>query len=230
MKTQSGLLCLALATFSCSTFAAHDTYYYTAAGVGLFQGDFNNTYTDRTTSPALNIAQPSNQNGYMGEIAVGYRRPWHEQFFLGAELSGNLTGHTATLQTGSAMTNFADQVQVQYYADLTFVPGIMLSETIAAYIKLGLSYAALQDSLTSPSGFIPTPKNYMSNKNPFGLALGMGVSKSITHRVMIFTEASYHDYGTVTFSDFQNYAAAYTHSAHVYSYSVVAGAAYKFDA
>ncbi len=228
MKTSSRLLVLVFATFSCSTFAANNSYFYAAAGAGIFQGDFNNAFIDHTDAVAVNVVSPANQHGYVGEIALGYRRSWCERYFLGAELSGFWTGHTASYQIGAAGNNFSDQNQIQYYGDLTFVPGLMLNETISAYLKVGLSYAALQDNLSSPSGAIPVSKNYMSNRNPIGLALGLGVSKAITERVSIFTEANYHDYGTVTFSDFQNFEAAYTHTAHVYSYSLVAGAAYKF--
>ena len=44
----------------------------------------------------------------------------------------------------------------------------------------------------------------------------------------LFASADYHDYGTVNFSTFQNYSAAYTHSSKVFSYDVLAGAAYRF--
>jgi opacity protein-like surface antigen len=171
--------------------------------------------------------QPTTQHGYTGGIAIGYSQLMNPQYFLGAELSANKDGSSASFQSGASSTVFSDQVRMNGHFDLTFMPGLMLSNSIAAYLKLGLSYALLQDSLTSPVGFAPTITSYNNNQNAFGFAAGLGFSKAITDKVEIFTEADYHDYGSIGFANFKNYEANYTHSTHVYSYDVVVGAAYS---
>ena len=86
----------------------------------------------------------------------------------------------------------------------------------------------IQDYLTSPVGFLATNTNFNSHETSFGVVAGLGVSKLISDHVSIFTEATYRDYGSVTFKNFQNFTANYTHTAHIYASDVVLGASYKF--
>lgn len=60
-----------------------------------------------------------------------------------------------------------------------------------------------------------------------GFAAGIGVTKSIIDTLSIFTEANYHDYGSVSFLGVSNFSANYSHSAHIYSYDAVVGVSYK---
>lgn len=194
----------------------------------VFAANFNNTYLDQTDVIPQNIAQPADQRGYTAGIAAGYKHLVSQHNFLGGEVAASMNGHSATFQSGAATTAFSDTVQINSNVDLTFVPGIMLNDTISTYLKLGVSLASLQDNLTSPAGYTPTITSYNSHINAIGFAASLGVSKDLTEHTKLFTEASYHDYGTVTFTGFQNFSANYSHSAHVYSYGVVIGAAYTF--
>lgn len=222
------VLCFILISCSSTTFANTDNIYYISANAGVFRADFDNVYRDRTDIIPQNIAQTTTQHGYTGGLSVGVSHHFDQNYFLGAELTGNIDGNYASFQSGASTSAFSDAIQIRYHVDLTAVPGMMLSRTIAAYLKLGLSFAALQDNLSSPVGFTPITTTFNSNKSALGLAAGLGISKSITDHIALFTEANYHDYGSVDFGTFQNFSATYAHSTHVYSYDLVIGAVYKF--
>src|SRR5438552_231135 len=116
-----------LLLFSFSTFAQAHGMVYFAADVGIFQANFNQSYLDQTDVISQNIAQPIQQNAYTGGIAVGYSHPWKSNYFLGAELSGNIEGHQGLFQTGASTSAFSDATKIQNHFDLVFVPGILLS-------------------------------------------------------------------------------------------------------
>jgi opacity protein-like surface antigen len=219
---------LSLFVFSSTVFAGTVSPFYIAANAGLFQASYDVAYRDQTDIIQQNISHTVQQHGYVGGLAFGYTKILRDQYILGAEIAGNIDSHNARYESGAASAAFADNTQINHHIDLTLVPGIVLGPGISAYLKLGLSYASLQDSLTSPVGFAPTPARYNSNKNTLGFAGGLGIKKSLTDHVAIFAEGDYHDYGVVTFSNFQNFSAAYTHTARISSYGAVVGAAYQF--
>ncbi|MDR3478475.1 MAG: outer membrane beta-barrel protein [Gammaproteobacteria bacterium] len=202
--------------------------FYVAVNAGIFQGSFDAAYRDQTDLIPQNIAQTLQQHGYSEGLAVGYQRPFRNQYLLGAELSANLDSHNASYQSGAANTSFSNSTQIKNHFDLTFVPGVMLGSTVEGYVKLGLSYASLQDNLTSPVGYTPTMTRFNSNKSVVGFAGGIGVKKFVTEQVSVYVEGDYHDYGSVSFANFQNFTASYTHNAHIYSYGMMLGAAYHF--
>lgn len=209
----------------------HITYqhpYYVAANVGIFEGAFSNTYNDLTDVIAQNISEAVQQRGYTTGLALGYSKLVRDKYFLGAELSGNVNSFNATFQSGASSTAFTDTAQIIHQFDLTFVPGILLSSTIESYLKLGVSYGVIQDTVTSPVGYTPVSTRYTSNVNTYGFAAGLGVKKFLSDTVSLFVEGNYHDYGNVSFSNFQNFSATYNHTSHIYSYAAVIGAAANF--
>lgn len=200
-----------------------DHPFYIAADVGVFQANFNQQYLDLVDVIPANVANSLQQNGYTGGIAIGYNKLVQQKYLVGAQLSGNFDTSHAYQAEGASSLTFNDTIEVNGHADLTFVPGLFLSDSVAAYAKLGVSVAALQDTLTSPAGFTATMTRYKSNQNVIGFAAGLGLEDFLTDRVSVFAEMDYHDYGVINFSNFENYAATYSHSAHVYSYAVEAG-------
>jgi opacity protein-like surface antigen len=220
-----GFTSIALSSIAC---ALPQQPFYIAANAGLFQGSFDATYRDQTDTIPQNIAQTLQQHGYTEGLAIGYQKPIYNQYLLGTELSGNLDSHQASFESGAANTSFSNSTQIKNNIDLTFVPGVMLGLTVEAYLKLGLSHASLQDNLNSPVGYTPTVSRFNSNKSATGFAGGIGVKKFVTEQIAIYLESNYHDYGTVTFANFQNFTAGYTHTAHIYSYDFLLGLAYQF--
>jgi len=212
------------------SYAAPTNQFYGAIQGGIFEARFNNNYLDQTDLIPQNISDSLTQNGYTGGLALGYTRLINSRYFVDMELAGNVDGNSALYQSGAANTAFSDKVELDHHIDLTFAPGILTQSDFSPYLKLGISYASVRDYLTSPVGYDPITTQYNTHRNVFGFVTGLGVRYSITDRVKLFAETNYHDYGTLNFSSFQNFSANYTHSAHVYSYGVVLGAMYAFNA
>lgn len=203
--------------------------YYVAAKAGLLQGAFNQSYYDLSDTIPQDIAIDIQQYGYTGGLAVGYQQMMTPILFLGGELSGNLDMHEAVFATGASTAAFTDTIQIQSHADLTLVPGVMLSDTASAYLKVGLAYARVTDNLVSPSGvFANMTTTNSNNQSIFGFAVGLGFSKYINKQFAVFTEAVYRDFGNIDLPGFQNFTANYSHSVHVYATSFETGVAYHF--
>lgn len=203
-------------------------HWYIAGKAGLLQGSFYQNYLDQTDAIPQNISVNTQQNGYTGGLAIGYLTPTDKNYLLGGELSANLDSHQSTYQSGGANSAFSDTIQIKSHIDLTFTPGILLTESVRSYLKIGVSYAAIADYLTSPVGFSSTMTSYNSHKNLYGIVVGLGAAKYLSNHWSLFAEGNYRDYGTVTLAPFQNFSANYTHTAHVYASSLEVGAAYHF--
>jgi opacity protein-like surface antigen len=163
---------------------------------------------------------------YTGGFAIGYTRLVCHRYLLGPELSGNYDSHTASYQAGAASAAFSDLVNVDNHFYLTFVPGVLLNNTTAAFLKIGVSRASLRDSLISSVGFTPEMTPYNSNNNVNGFVAGLKLEKFLLDRVTVFVEGDYRDYGMVNFSRFQNFTATYTNFSHVYTYDALLDVAY----
>lgn len=224
-----GLVAVASSAFAMTEvtapFQSHP--FYVSLNAGLFQGNFNTSYIDQTDLIQQNISQSSQQYGYTQGIAVGYSKLFRNQYLFGAELAGSLNSHQSKFASGAASAAFSDTTQINRNVDLTFVPGVLLTDTLAAYLKLGVSIASVQDTLISPVGYTPTMTRFTNNTTVTGFAAGLGVKKYVTDHVSLFAEGNYHDYGTVNFAAFQNFSANYTHTSRLYSYSILVGASYS---
>jgi outer membrane immunogenic protein len=227
MKKISTLVCFSAAVFSTAVFANHH-YFYAGINAGIFTGDFDNVYFDQTSTIAQNVQKDVSQRGYTGGVQLGYRKYLRHGYFVGVEALANADSNNATLREGAQALTFSDKTQFSGHADFVLVPGLTLTKTVSAYAKLGLSVARIRDNVVSPVGSLSTITSYSGVSNPLGFAAGLGVSKNVCRHISLFAEADYHDYGTVTFQNFQNYSAIYTHATHVHSYSVVMGVNYRF--
>src|SRR3990167_8415272 len=163
--------------------------FYIAAGAGIMSANFNLKYNDLLDVIPQNFANSVSQNGYTGGLAVGYSHLVFERYLIGLELSGNaLTNNYAKLYQGSSSAAFNDTLQLKYFVDLDIVPGILLTDSVAAHLKLGLSNASVYDSLTSPTGLIPGITNYHYTKTQVGFAAGLGVKKYLSSHWSVFSE------------------------------------------
>ncbi|MHB1948199.1 MAG: outer membrane protein [Gammaproteobacteria bacterium] len=223
LKTAICILAISSSAFATTnSFQAHP--FYVSIVAGIFQGNFKASYTDQTSIFPQSFAQSEQQYGYTGGLAVGYSRLVCQKYLLGAELSGYYNSHQASFQDGTAIS---DKTRILTNADLAFVPGLLLNDSTAAYLKLGASYAYIQDNLTSVAGFNPVFTNFNSHRNRVGFVAGLGVRKFVTEHISLLAEANYHDFGTASFSQFQNFTTTYKHSSHIYSYSALIGASYS---
>lgn len=223
------LLALISLVFCQSTFAYVDTKpWYVSGDFSIFQGNYDLIYNDQTDIIAQNVRQTVQQNGYTAGFALGYSQTVHKDYLLGAEFVANIAANNANFASGSSTTAFSDQIKIQGYLDFVIVPGIYLTDSLAAYIKAGISLGLIKDSINSPTGYAPSYAVTNSNKNMVGAAMGIGMKKFITHQFVVFSEYQYHDYGMLNLPGFQNFTANYSHSAHVYSQAVMLGLSYLF--
>lgn len=232
MKTIISVLLLSATALSSATFANDNHYFYLGADGGIFKADFDNSYIDQTDPIQQNFQQTVTQHGYTGGVLLGYRSAIRSQYFIGGEISSNWNSSDALYQEGASSAAFSDKTQINSHMDFAVVPGLKISQTITAFMKLGLSVAWMQDNLTSPAYptglYTPVTTYYSNKKTETGFVAGLGVSKTVCKHMDLFASADYHDYGTVNFQSFQNFSAAYTHASKVFSYDVLAGAAYRF--
>lgn len=232
MKNLSTLIKTVALVCGCSTsvLAAQPGHFYVTVNTGVFLGNFNSSYLDKTDTIPQSITEPLLQNGYSGGLGIGYNYLINPQYFLNGEIAVNFDSNSALFQSGAATAAFTDSAKIKHHIDFTLAPGIITNSSLFPYLKLGISYAALQDNLTSPAGYTPTMISYRQNKDVLGFVAGLGVKYALSNRIAIFSEANFHDYGTLDFPDFQNFSALYTHSAHLYTYGLNVGASYMFNA
>lgn len=202
--------------------------YYVAANTGIYQGMLNQVYSDKTDFISQTIAESILQNGYTIGAALGYSRVMNDLYLLGGEFTANLLTGYGRFNSGASTTAFRDVTKAKYNLDFTFVPGLILTETTAAYLKLGLTWAYFTDELSSPSGFLAIGRSYSSQAYQLGFIAGIGLKRFITPCSYLFVEYNYHDYGSMNFASFINFTAEYGHSTRAYANSVVVGAGYHF--
>lgn len=231
MNFRTKIICITFLTTTCISHARAipNNQFYGSVQGGIFQARFNSNYLDQTDVIPQNISNSLTQNGYTGGLAVGYTRLLGSRYLFNLELAGNLDGNSALYQSGAANTAFSDKIELNHHIDLSVAPGIITASDFFPYLKLGVSYASVRDYVSSPVGYDPIMMQYNSNKNIWGLVAGLGMKYRATEHVGIFAEADYHDYGTLNLSPFQNFSANYTHSARIFSYSIVVGATYAFN-
>lgn len=212
-----------------TTYAVPAHQFYGAIQAGVFRAQFNNKYSDQTDIIPQNITNASMQNGYSGGLTLGYTHTLNANYFVSIDLSGDLDGNSALYQSGATNTAFSDTININHHIDLSFMPGVISLSRFYPYLKIGISYASITDHLNSPVGYEPIFTDYSSHKNSLGLVLGMGVRYIVNDHLWLFVETNYHDYGSTHLTSFQNFTASYTHSAHLYSYGTLLGAAYSFN-
>lgn len=232
-KKWSSIFGIALVIPSLSIASIIDTPFtqrpiYFDVNAGIFQGNFDASYKDQTDVIPQPIAETVTQHGYTYGAGIGYRLVVKNDLLIGIELAGNIDTNKGRYDSGSSSTAFQDATQITHNIDILFTPGILITDTFSSYLKLGWSWAAVEDALTSPVGFAPAITGYNSNRNATGFAAGIGFKKYITPGFSVFTEYNYHDYGVVNFTNFTNFTADYTHSAHIYGQSVVLGGDWSF--
>lgn len=219
----SGLLHAGTASFS-----DNQTHYFIAGNIGVLQGNFNTTYSDYTDVIAQSISESYSQQSYTGGLGLGVTKIFNHQYLIGGEVLVNFnTGDGGRYQAGANSTSFMDTTSIQNSINLIFQPGLMLATDIASYLNLGVSYAQVSDQLKSPLDSTPVYQSVNDHQWETGAVLGIGVRKYLTAQWSLFAEYNYYDYGTITFGNFLNYSAGYSHKNHITANAVNVGAAWN---
>lgn len=207
------------------SFAFSLNNYYISGALGNFQANFNFLDKDRSDAIKQDIAESIQQNAYDVGLAIGYTQEIC-QYHIGFEFAGHYVTGSARYRSGAATAAFKDKMKIHYYLDALFVPGISITDSLIAYLKLGLSLARIEDTLSSPAGFLPVYTSYHSQSNEFGFVGGLGVKQRITPNIFIYAEYLYHDYQTAQFERFMNFSAHYSHQADASNNVVALGVSY----
>lgn len=225
-KYLTGWLTFFLTSSLAAASSSFDSSFYLAAAGGVSQATFNSIYQDKTDIIQQNIADTVAQEGYTTSIAAGYKKYFHHLYSLGLELSANIYTSDAVFKSGAATTAFTDTSKLRQSADVNFLSGLLVTPNIETYLKIGVSVAHVEDTLTTPVGYLPILVTHHSTKNVGGLVAGLGLRMWLNARTAVFAEYTNRQYSKIPFANFTNFTAAYTHTAKLTANTVTAGIAY----
>lgn len=230
--SKHGIVCifisaLLLLTGSAYSLSPSNKMFYLMGEGGVFQGTFNIKDIDRSDTIPQSYAGTIQQNGYTGALGIGISKIFLRSYYLGLEFSGGGMNQNATFQSGAPSSSFTDKFAMEGYCDLTFVPGLFLTPSVAAYTKVGTTWGAFSETINTPTGFDATIKNKSSTRSAFGFTASLGVKKWVTPTLAVLAEYNFRDYGTVTFPSFENFTAEYSHRARIFGQSVQVGVTYQ---
>jgi opacity protein-like surface antigen len=204
------------------------TLYFVAGNVGILQGNINATYSDFTDVIAQSISESYSQQSYTGGVGLGVTKIYAHQYLIGGEVSANFnTGNGARYQAGANSTAFMDTTFIKNNINLTLQPGLMLATDVASYLNLGVSFAQISDQINSPLNSTPVYQSVNQQNWQTGAVLGAGLRKYLTTKWSVFLEYNYYDYGNISFANFQNYEADYSHKSHITSNVLTVGAVWN---
>lgn len=149
--------------------------------------------------------------GYNGGISLGWNFYADREYVYGIELSGNASSNTAnqtfwnfTPDAGLPdLINFQESWKIRYTVDLTFKPGVLISDSAELYGILGVSTAELKTKLKNlvPVLAGSSPLTFNDSKDVYGFVLGAGAHKQLCNHFGLFTSYQYTYYGSKHLSD-----------------------------
>lgn len=213
-----------LSTFSSMTYSFKSQGFYLGGDLGItnLTTNYNNKYHLAGTDSAFPTLPVSYTNKYNTSVSaplftpgilLDYQKLYSNVYALGAELAVRYnTGHTTnTDQSQDAFSyspiglqenDFSTQANLRYSVDLAVKPGLLLTDSILSYMKLGATLTGLNTTLstTHNNAFISetyTSTGGNSNHNIWGLLVGAGLEKSISNTWSIFAEYNFNLYERV---------------------------------
>lgn len=163
------------------------------------------------TSLTTHYRDEASQRGYDGGVFLGWNFYADREYVYGLELSGNTYSNTAN-QTFWNFTpdvdafnliNFQESWKIRYAFDLTFKPGVLISDSSELYGILGVSTAKLKTKLKNlvPNSAGSSPLTFSDSKDVYGFVLGAGLNKQLCNHLGLFTSYQYTYYGSKHLSD-----------------------------
>lgn len=145
--------------------------------------------------------------GYSGGAFLGWNFYVDSEYLYGLEISGNAysnRAHQSIWSIGafnngspSAVLNFDESWDMKYSADLTFHPGVFLSESTALYGILGASIAEISTRFKESRRH----HNHEESDTLYGFVLGAGIQKQLCNRLSMFVSYQYTYYGDHSLRD-----------------------------
>lgn len=153
----------------------------------------------------------ASERGYDGGVFLGWNFYVDREHAYGLELSGNTYSNTAN-QTlwnftpdanGLDIINFRESWKIRYAFDLTFKPGLLISDSSELYGILGVSTAKLKTKLKNlvPNLAGSSPLTFSDSKDVYGFVLGAGAQTELCNHLGLFASYQYTYYGSKHLSD-----------------------------
>lgn len=192
----------------------------------IYIGGFGGVYT---TDFGYGANYSTNNNGNLVENEdsfqlgpsfggqVGFQYHFQNPYFVGFSFSvagnENKANLTKLINGTASITNefgLNNTFRVTYNIDTAAQIGIDLTPQTHIYIKAGASDANLSQQLETVGGRrFPNPTVIVSqtqHKNLWGLVMGLGLVRDITHWLSFFAEYNYYNYGQFNLNSLNNIA------------------------
>lgn len=146
--------------------------------------------------------------GYSGGAFLGWNFYVDREYIYGLEISGNAYSNRAHQSIWSIgaynqsviladVLNFDESWDMKYSADLTFHPGVLLSESTSLYGIFGASIAEISTT------FKESRRHHSHDESDtlYGFVLGAGIQKQLCNRLSMFVSYQYTYYGDHSLRD-----------------------------
>ncbi len=154
--------------------------------------------------------------GYSGGAFLGWNFYVDREYIYGLEISGNAysnRAHHTIWNIGpynnsvllANVLNFDESWDMRYSADLTFHPGVFVSDSTALYGILGASIAEISTNFkrVSQTGLAQEDRSRNNSESDtlYGFVLGAGIQKQLCNRLSLFASYQYTYYGDHSLRD-----------------------------
>jgi len=175
------------------------------------------TVDDNGVATDISIAREADlgNDGWNGELYVGYGGTFQDHYYLAAEIFGDISSIKADFNEGIAITNslgdlsaagVEGNVKLRYEYGIDLIPGVKVSDSTMLFGKLGwirgkFRFNAEGVVLASvPAGFTSFTTNrngsFESNHTSNGIQLGVGLETMVTNNCSVKIEYDWNRYGS----------------------------------
>lgn len=183
----------------------------------------NNTYPGFLAGTKTTYRDQGSARGYSGGAFLGWNFYVDREYIYGLEIAGNAYSNRAHHTIWSVgeynnsnllahVLNFDESWDMKYSADLTFHPGVFVSESTALYGILGVSIAEINTNFKQLSRNTQPTLQYRQNglehhhdneesETVYGFVLGAGVQKQLCNRLSLVASYQYTYYGDHSLRD-----------------------------
>jgi outer membrane immunogenic protein len=157
-------------------------------------------------------------DGWDGQINLGYGGVFQDHYYLGAEIFGevsnvkakfgegvvgvtNVTSPTGVVTTNAAAVGFDGTVKLRYEYGIALIPGVKVSDSTMLYGRIGWVRGKFRANVnpfvvSASTGIIPSVNvlNLESNHTSNGLQLGIGLETMVTNNCSVKVEYDWDRY------------------------------------
>ena len=179
-----------------SVLTLSDGFYVGLAG-GYEAYNMRQSNSAATAGFASSTSQPVAAQGWVGGALAGYGKYLNDMYYLGGELflngssaSGSQNSTTSVAALGTVSSSARSSVGASY--GFMVLPGIKLSPSTLAYVRLGYSRAYIKQQI-SVTGGQSAHNNNWSN----GFAYGLGMESAVYQNWSVRGDYTYVSYSSI---------------------------------